>query len=745
MITVLFILLILTPLGFLLKFSTSKIDELLLSSLKGYILVIGLSYCISYNFMIDGATSVLISLIILYSLLIIKFFRALLNKRLLIFRKKIVVILLYVSIIPICTILVPSFILGIGNFYGVYNFDFFYNSQDALFLSTNSVTNFYSSDNIFPIDWSANPQGRFAISLIGAFVFKYLSFNPLEFNSYLLSTLIIISAQVFFVFARRIFMMNYFYSFLSVFIFILSAHFVQGYIYYLLGQISAIPVFIYVLLIFRNLLKNQNYKNFFWLVFTINILYFIYAILSFYAFTLFFFTSLSLIYLKKINIKYSNIFLFIFSFIIIFVLLRISNLHELYISIIDWIALSFQTASAEKGIMVFSEYLTETGLMLQWGLINYPSSVSVLNFSSFIFISMGLIATLSYLFIILKLRNLLNPISYFLILVLSGIVISSSILFYIIKSPYPLFKTFAWFIPILLPLFLYGISKSYKRFLLSSISIVILGLNLLTSVTYLGPFFLKKENPYLSTYLISKDELIQLNKYLKNLEPTELSINMTDGIHSSWFANFFREFKIHSLTHNRQPLFDKELDNSFYELSGEYLITQKNNFDIFDRNIYSNNKPLFETENYELYRISDIDILTFIGTGTYQPTTIYNDKIPNTFRWVEKGLELLVYSNKERMIELKFDVQDGYVKSANSRTINVNTNNIINTFALNGQIKIELSQIVLKKGINKIIIKSDDEVYPMDRYNALFRKDINLDTRLLNFRISNISIIKKEH
>lgn len=759
MIISLAILFIFTLLGCLFKFSNSKIDELILSSIKGYLLLIGLSYIISYNFLINGADAVLISLAILFSALIIKVMIYTLKNRRIIFNKKIINLYLRVTTLPLLTILLPVLIIGIEKFYGVYNFDFFYNSQDSWYLSTHNVIEFFKTTNdyIIPLDWSANEQGRFAVTLLGAFAVKYLSFNALEFNSYLLQSLIIMSGQVFFVFARRIFNMTYFYSLISTIFFICSGPFVQGYIYYLLGQISAIPLFIYVLILYRNLITNQNNKNLFWFIFVLNVLYILYAILSIYAILLVVTTTFSLYFYKKYNINFSTIIIYFLSFLFLFLILRISNLEILYESIKQWILLSLQTAGAEKGIIVFSEYLTEMALMLQWGLIPYSSFNSLLSFihqlpyGSVVYFSIGLISLFCYLIILFNAKKTLNILSYLIVFNLSAIVIFSSFLFFMIQSPYPLFKTSVWFIPILLPLFLYGILHFYSKKTIFIISSVVLLLNILTSSTYLIPFVKNNENPFLSTYPVDKNEILDLRKYLIEHNINSLALNLTDGIHAAWLSNFLRNFEIYNITHNLQPLADKDLlINKRYELSNKYLITMNHDYDIFKKNIYSDYKPLMETLTYSLYKASDIKIMLFIGSGSYQPTKLSqkiasNSGLPKTFRWVEKGFELLVYSDEPRTVDLSFDVRQGYVDSnVEERSIRLDFNNKKDNFVFKTKTKIEKKNILLDKGMNKIIIESKDPVTPLDRVSGLFRKNITVDSRLLNFMISDISVTMKD-
>lgn len=753
------ILFIFSIIGLLIKVSDSKIEELLLSSIKGYLLIIGLSYIISYNLLISGADSVLISLIILFSLLIIKILINILKKKSINFNLKIIILYFKITAIPLLTILVPSLVIGIENFYGAYNFDFFYNSQDSWYLSAHNVIDFYKAtdNNIIPLNWSANEQGRFAISLLGAFGAKYLSFNTLEFNSCLLQTLIIICGQVFFVFSRKIFKMSYYYSLISTIIFIFAAPFVQGYIYYLLGQISAIPVFIYMMILYRKLIINSSNKNLICFIFVLNILYILYAILAIYAIMLVFMTTLLLLFYKKYNLKYSTIAIYFLSFLFLFLFLRISNLEILYENINQWIILSLQTAGAEKGIIVFSEYLTEMTFMLQWGLITYPSFNSILSFihqlayGSFLYFTMGLITLICYLIILFNAKKTLNTLSYLLIFNLSSIVILSSFLFFLIKSPYPLFKISVWFIPILLPLFLYGILKMYSKRTVFLISIIVLILNILTSLNYLTPFLQKNENSYLSTYTVNKKEISYLKDYLNEYKINNFTLNITDGIHAAWLSNFLRDFKINNLSHNLQPLADKELlINKKYELSDEYLISMNNNYDVFQKNIYSSEKPLLETQNYSLYKVSNIDIILFIGSGTYQPTQLSQEIVsktglPKTFRWVEKGFELLIYSNKPCLVDLSFDIRSGYVNTdVRERTLSLNYDNKKDYFTYKEKTKIEKRDILLSKGINKIVIESSDLVRPVERVNSLFRKNITVDSRLLNFMISDISLVLKD-
>jgi hypothetical protein len=736
----------------------TNLEEFLVTTVKGYAALVGISYFISYNLALNGADSVLIAILFLFFISTMKIvFLLMKSKQAILFTSSASMVTLkyfFISFFMPSLILLPALLSGFEHFFGVYNFDFFYNSQDSWYLQNNSVLNYFEgrTGQILPLDWSANAQGRFAVALIGAFTLKYLHINTLIFNSILLNVLVVISAQAFYVFSRKVFNFTQIQSIFSVAVFLLSGSFAQAYGYYLLGQISAIPILILILIIYKEFLEEQRKSSLILIILLTNVLYMLYAILAIYVFAIMLFAGGVHYLLKKNQEKKSFIFLF-FGIIIIFFILRISNLDPLFDSIRQWVELSINTATAKKGIMVFSEYLTESFLALQFGLVNYPSVNSSLsfiynlNYGASIFLFIGVTTVLTITLVLKNFYKQVGVASFVIIFSLYSVVVMSTLMFFAISSPYPMFKISTWFVPLILPLLIIGLIEYKNNLILAILSTLIILLNFVTSFVYLYPLVNSKSDPNTNIQSLNYEEIDELREYLNNIKSKKILISMNNGIYTAWVANNFREFNVNALTHNFQPLDEKNLnESSVYSLKGEYLLINKDaGLDIIKKPVVSK-KSAYLTDNYLLYKVSQIELMTFIGSGSYPVSHLSlqdasSNNISPTFRWVEEGVELVIYSNQEQDANLSFVIKPGFVKASSPyRKIKIVMKEQSLEYNIVDKKVLRINHIHLSKGMNKIIIKSDDAVQPIQRNNSLFRENINFDSRLLNFAISDIDV-----
>lgn len=759
--------------------------RLLLAPVMGLAALVLLSYFISMNLHVNGANAmaaaiaILIFVLVLYGLHLRK--NAVLGHQ--DFKNEIKPVLL--ALLPAFFLLTPAIQNGINNFFGAINFDYFYNSQDAWYLSTHTVRDFDpgTTNSILPLDWSANPQGRFAVSLIGAFFFKFFGAVPLHFNSSLISALVIIGAFTAYSFARQVLGLGFWFSGLACSAFILSGGFSQGYIYYLLGQISAIPLFLAVCIYSCNLLEELTkdisdrkllLKKTLLIVFLLNALYVFYAILSFFALA-FILLAAVLLGLKNKDFFLRVIFrtFCIFALTIAaFLFIRILSLSETKRALIDWIALSLKTAGpvASQTPVVFSEYITESFLSLLLGVFRYPTNASLFNnllesgdLRNWRLICIGITALCIFLcsVLILVRTNNISRTRKSIVLALVFITIPSAILFFISQSGYAIFKIGSWLIPILLMVPVASIAYSNKYIwwlkapMFLAFSSLIL-MNFLTATNYMYAFLpgIGLEKYMNSSHINGMEGVVQLKESLKNYPRRPLIFDLTDGIATAWIANEFREHPISALTHNFQPLEDRLIPNPSCKSNiatlpeDGILITDRrreNNDDIIS--ITPEQSATFFNGKYATYRIAELKYYAFLGRGLYPAYSLPNaldqktTGLPLTLRWVEKGAEIFVYSRRNAKIDIEFDVAPGYVLSPINRTIEISSKGInLHANFKKNETRMRFTSIPIPQGISCFFIESKDEVSSLDRYGALFREKIPMDARFLNFALGNIQI-----
>lgn len=680
---------------------------------------------------------------------------------------------LLLALVPICTLILPALFYGFNFFYGSVNFDFFYNSQESWFLKTHNVLQFASAkgEEILPLSWSSNFQGRFAISLVAAFFSSWLPVDALQFNSLLLNTLVVIFALAVSVFCQEFFRFSNRKLFLAVFFTVLSAGYVQSYSYYLLGQLSAIPPFIVYCIVLKSLLEKIQSKNqesilglMLGLAALFNVLYVFYAILSFFALIL---TVVSACFYGYKHSKKSTAIalgLTLLFAVTIFAVIRLSAVSESIHIIKEWTATSTKVAAGGSAVIVFSEYLKDAFLALLFGTVNYPSSVSV--FGLFIntapirnlllfFIGLGALTTLLLsLKVYLKSKDVPKS-AHAIILALTCIILACAFYFFLTLASYALFKIQSWFMPLLVPLYLYAFDKKIsignRQLSLSLFCGLLLALNLSASVVYMGDFLASdKFKRYANVRGVtgSKD-ITDLATVLNNANIQSMSLLLNNGIEAAWVANFTRGIELQAVTHNFQPLADKDLPakpcTNLPELNanGPWVLTHPNSIRSDVTDFAQGGKVIYENNSYSVIDPKTVATYAYFGRGAY-PVELNlgrNTTFPKKFRWVSRGVEIIIYSNEARKANLLVEVVPGYVVTKDPvRHFSITTDTNRYDFSAKSQIEFVVPQVSLRKGLTCVFLESPDEVTSSGTQYSIWRRNIPLDTRLTNFAVSRVSI-----
>lgn len=768
---------------------------LLIAPTVGLAATVSMAFALSTNFDLAGAKSVALAILLLVALAIIRESMGWRQRPLRSVSLAAELRDYIVALIPVFIILIPALFSGVADFFGVGNFDFFYNSQDGWFLASHSVNQYEPVDDlrktILPLTWSANPQGRFAVTLVSAFFYKYFGINNLHFNAVLLTTCIMCTSLAIYALAVRLLALKKQGALAVATVFVLSAGYAQGYSYFLLGQISAIPLFIALIISLQSILnewrdpptgtKRQHFKSVCIIAFWLNALYIFYAILSFFGLALlvlsaFFNTTVSL---KAYVHMSARILKILASAILLFLFLRLLALTTSWQAIIDWINLSLKTAGSNSDSpQVFTEYLTETFFALLLGVTRYPSSQSILTHllgeqfsNNLFFLKLGVLSFALFIYLVFNFVRFKaierSAKAVFLALIL--ISLTCAFVFFASGSGYAIFKIGTWFIPICLTIIVVTLANGHefsrvKRIAVYASALFILTFNVLSGLNYvyaLLPF--KKSFGYTEAQsLVEREDVKRIKDWLsKKLENPDIKLDFSDGIRAAWMANELRNFvgvNAYSHAHNTQPLFDDAVVKAPVcpavedkASSNTILITDHSpgsERDILDFSPRPN--FAFAAGNYYAVPMSAVNFYASLGRGTYPSYTLSESEakhtgLPKTFRWVEKGFELYVYSAKSGYISVTIDIVPGYVEGPDSRTLKMvgaKTQRML-SFSKTDP-KVHFSSVPIDAGYNCFYFESADKVSNGSRYGALIRKNINNDPRLLNYAIGNLKAIYNE-
>ncbi|MHB1220369.1 MAG: hypothetical protein ACYC0J_00010 [Gammaproteobacteria bacterium] len=743
----------------------------------GFGTLITLAYLISANLKLSGADSVGYALIVLLLSIVVRY-KDLISGLKALNKNQLIIFAVFI-ILPMVTLLIPAEINGFKYFFASVNYDFFYNSQDSWFLQQHNVLEYdIKNEIITPLTWSANYSGRVAVVLIGAFFSKFFALQALSFNSLLLNTLVILFSLSLGTLCLNFFNSSKRSAFIAVALCLLSAAYVQSYSYYIFGQISALPIFIVFCIYLKKFMDSiqsqespailRNYCLLLALI--LNILFFMYAILSVFAAVLAVLSYTLLFIMNHRNTPFLPLIKMLALAALFFCVARIFIIPESIVIFQSWITLS-NTVAVARGhemFIVFSEYLTEMNPAILLGLVNYPSSSSLISKwapsdiiqINFLLFS-GLIGSITTLLVFasfLRLKQYAQS-SRVILVSLLLILIGLTGYFFFTLSGYGIFKLQTWFMPILLTVFIYyliDVKITLLNSLLKIACVIIILMNLLSSYYYLRDYFVISNQQHFinAKNITGNKDILDLTDQIKKMQISQVSLMLNNGYDTAWFSDQLRSTNLTHVIHNAQTLNEKDLakspcgDENHEELTQLSPVVLMN----FKREDYNEITPpptggnvLYENKEFILLDPAQLNTLAYIGTGSY-PTEILAKKsssFPSKFRWVEKGLEIYIYANKDKAVHFQVEVTPGYVTSPSIRNITIQHAHEQSHFKVLNKTDLSLSNVKLHKGLNCLLISSPDPVSFLPRYYAKMRSNIPLDPRLTNFAVSNIRIDEK--
>ncbi|QJP99148.1 hypothetical protein C798_02540 [Herbaspirillum rubrisubalbicans Os34] len=769
------------------SWTSGKRGGLLLAPAVGLASTVLLSYFLSANFDLVGATAVAVALPLLVALSIAREWR--LRKT---FAQRYSLVRTDLrdaglALLPVLLLIVPALHQGVSDFFGVGNFDFFHNSQDGWYLASHSVGQ-YGADafyGVLPLVWSANAQGRFAISLLSAFANKYAHINTLHFNAVLLTTCVAAAGMSAHAFAVRMLNLTGRWAVFAVLIFICSAGFAQGYSYFLLGQISALPLFLALATSLKPLVdtpqgsptseEKVTWAHITIIAFWLNALYVFYAILAFFGGALLMAAAMLNMCGRKDMWKSAavRVMQVIVVTLLLFLLLRAFSLPAAAHAIIEWIHLSLKTAGTTvDGPKVFTEYLTEGFFALLLGMVRYPSSQSVFGSlliwegsSSVPLLVLSIVGVLSFLvvFVFFATGRTIPRSGKVTLGALCLISLSCALAFFISGSGYAIFKIGSWFIPICLigtaaALSLQRQLPGVNRAILVSACFILLGANLVAAFNYSFAFLpLRKVFGYReNAKMVEMSDVHTLKNWLATQPVRQVELDFVDVIKAAWFANELRDmpFQVVAYTHNFQPLADKVVVppacrvGKSQDFDQSILVSE--HFPGDGQDIIVSMQPTprvaFSAGNYHAFDMRQVALYATLGRGTYPSYRLSdnearNNKLPRTLRWVEKGFELYIFSRRPGYVDIAMEAAPGFMNGPESRTLTLNGNAIRKQEVFSkAQQHVRYDRIPVNAGMNCLYFESTDDVRNITRYGALFRESVMAESRFLNFAIGQLAI-----
>ena len=675
---------------------------------------------------------------------------------------------------PAAVLLIPAASTGVESFFGSVNFDFLSQSQDSWHLAYNSVNNVEPlfQRAIVPLNWSSG-SGRFAISMLGAGTHGLLGSDMLRFNSALICAIVAAHSLALSAFVREIYGLRDLRAFTAVAIVLLSAGYTQGYFYYLLGQLSGLPLFVIALIWGKRFFEASEHPAREWLpkaialAFILNSLFLFYPVLSgFAAAVLGGAAAAELVRTRASAHPRLRPWLVCFSIVTTtFLVVQIIVSDELQI-LRFWINVisGVQPSDAAAPVTVFTEYVTEQSFALALGLVNYPSSASALArwiedeaLRNEMLLAGGFLSIASLW--IAGWRHFRFAPSNEGNLALALLLITSLCLFafFATRSSYALFKLSSWFIPLLLPLFLTpAFLEPASRWMVlpRAGGFATLALNFLVAVTY-GLAFIQADgkNFFLNTRSINGNtELRRLRPAVNSLGALPVTLALPNPFETAWVANEFRGREVRPLAHNTQVL-DEVRSRSEPcakpppPLQGTFVISTNPRSDAADITPEPiGATALYHGSKYSIHAGDDIERLVVFGHGAFPVETIPQlmakaRGFPTRFRWVERGVEIFIYARRPQRVEVTFDLIPGYVVSPTTRRfIAAMDGRAVEYAGQRPTTTVTLDGMELRSGMNCIFVYSPDTVSPLPRSQAILRADIPFDGRFLNFGIGPLTI-----
>jgi len=156
--------------------------------------------------------------------------------------------------------------------------------------------------------------------------------------------------------------------------------------------------------------------------------------------------------------------------------------------------------------------------------------------------------------------------------------------------------------------------------------------------------------------------------------------------------------------------------------------------------------PPLGRERYRVLPLAQIERYAFFGQGAYPLERLSAEQarvaaMPPRFRWVERGVELYIYSRSPTRIDLALRAMPGYMDGAALRKLRLVSGHTVYRGSFSKeQPDMNFRQLALQAGLNCLLLESPDALRPRPRYGAWLRPEVQPDFRALNFALSQVII-----
>lgn len=711
--------------------------SVLVIPILGFVTILTFSCVISAILELSGTESVFSSFLLLSIFGIFTYFRISEVEK----RKKIVTsCLIFASFYYFVYLVFLKFEI----FFGVHNFDFFYNIQDGIYLQRHSIYKFEPSDSIFPLGWSADPMGRFAPSLLFSLL-NFFSDRPIFWAGAVFVLVITLYCLGFVLFFRTLVQKpSFFLMFLLLSLIVLNSLTLFSWRSNLLGQISGLPVLLTVFTVFTgSRFQQSQVRVFVQLVFLIIGLYWIYPAMFLIASPLMILILIRIFRVQGIKTGVKNTFYFL-------VALTVTVYPNFDAAISRLLDLVFFTQSNSQddsiaGNLVFNQFSSWFGPLLSIGYVPYPNKIGNYK-TSILYLFLAVVVFFLFWSLRKRLVRVTGTVNFYprtdLQVLASYLSVIYLFIFIFLKSNYFLFKVSTWFSPLLIGVFLiyvYNSTYTKKNFapylLLIFVSpIIISGLH--TGINYLQN---RGEN-----FPLAKNGLEEefVSKFLSS--GRSLAMNLPTSEESAWVAlsaGSKNQGRFFGLTPGKQVLesgFAQSCATNPVLSNDVIIVSPDSTVDIFPPlNRVNESRIPQVSQGFQIIPADGLRLLLVSNSGLFNPNQ--SEGWPffkgSFYRWSNGFLCVSIWNSASSKLDIRFPLQEG--PDWNNSVLEAPENGSLIVEDLSIGLKlVSWKNILLEPGWNNLRLRVSNVPEYMSTSST------NPDFRPLSFAVGEISISK---
>ncbi|MBI2756927.1 MAG: hypothetical protein HYX52_09490 [Chloroflexi bacterium] len=687
-------------------------------------------------------------------------------------------------------ILWPLFYVGADTYLGAVNPDYFASFRDNYYLGDNPITATGAEANSYApfVSQAGNIRlsARFSSALFAMLLESLLRVPPRTALTLAIGIFVVCLPLTVFFMVRVALGGSMSVARLSAVLIGLSGPVAMSYIYFYVGQNSALSMTPLLLTVLFILITKPSVKILLFSAVLLSSMVVMYMGMLPYAVAPVGLLALYLMVRRRLSLV--RAIAIGSSLLLALVLVNIGMLQHMLSVVLGWQNIVGQALQGQY----FIDFATEQFFPIFLGLAVYPvnASLPALWFGQdwtlvALLLSFGVAMGLAVCFIDWARKA---PDGRHVVLVGAAIVVySGAWWFYTFTRlyPYAVFKMAAWLQFMLVPLFAYGLwrlwdlarraGRTWRQVVLygclASAGLLVVGGNLLSSVEY-GRKGLGRDP---GAFIVNAFEMSGNADYLnlsgriqQVVKPGEsIGLAMTDSILNNWVGYYLRDFNLSYLSHQLFPGDDEALpdietrlyvdyygnlwtdDRPFFNGATDtyYLTLNDNslNADIINQKLP---EPLWRDSTFSLIRAADAPGFMVTGRGFYRlehllaPNPSY--WWPRTFRWTRDGGEvyMLRAAQPGKPYRLSFVGIAGYGANTARRTIEVWANDQkIDEVLVDGSARVLSAPFYPTGDVDRLVLRVKEDVALTPRPFALWNKAIPADYRGINLAVADIQVL----